>query len=156
MLTKFKVYSPSTHAPCDSTHLAQRSYHFWKHREKSCLSTAITASSHSFWSPLCPESWCLLAASAIRGIARSHRGSCQESTGPTILVWFHTWPKTPVRDRMNGLGHWAEWDEWARSREEFCYKFCGHLAHAQVLCKNGLCESAHNAKIILYFPDGYV
>ena len=68
----------------------------------------------------------------------------QESTGPAVLVCFHAWPKTPVRDRMIGLGHWTEWDEWAGAREEFCYKFCSHPAHAQVLCKNCLCGSVQN------------
>ena len=57
---------------------------------------------------------------------------------------------------MNGLGHWAEWDGWAGAHEEFCYKFCGHPAHAQVLSQNGLSGSVHNVKIMLYFPDGYV
>ena len=80
-------------------------------------------------------------------MARSHRGSCQESTGPAVFVCFHVWPITPVWARMNGLGHWAEWDEWAGVRQEFCYKFSGHPAHAQVLCKNGLCGSVHNAKV---------
>ena len=48
---------------------------------------------------------------------------CQGSTGPAVLVCFHAWPKTPVRGRMNGLGHLTECDEWAGAREEFCYNF---------------------------------
>ena len=51
---------------------------------------------------------------------------------------------------MNGLGDWAEPDEWAGAREEFFFcKFCGYPAYS-----NDFCGSVHSAKIITSEAEG--
>ena len=101
----FKLYSPWKYVPCDSTHLAQRSFHCWKNREKSLFAIAIRAVVAFLL--ISSVSWKLVPFSGIFSWWNSQKSQgamSGEYTGSAEFVWCYAWPKTP----MHEIG-WVGW-----------------------------------------------
>jgi hypothetical protein len=85
--------------PCDSTHLAQRSFHHWKQFWKTCFGMVCSCAV-----AFCMMSSRLLAVSSISGTARNHKEPCQESREPGEPAECRAWPGNPGSGVMNELG----------------------------------------------------